>query len=258
MYAQVEKSKENKNRAVANSVGQKKSNVKQGIGFVDNRRQSSINQEICSTIIHSPSLVIQKKISEKLSGRKLSISDISNNLNSHGGNNTNFDNKGVMQCCDWCGCWLPKTRLGKKKLQHKYDISRVFRGINLSNMIFTPRFHSPMTLHPGGKPYIRKINLCCNTEKKVLEPGGTYKAKTNITYTGSRSNDYTAAESKSGRKRRPGEVWHHYHNLQMPSGQGDMYLMDESAHSQNHCGGVWQYEHYQQKHNNNQYFAYGT
>lgn len=37
MYAQVEKSKENKNRAVANSFAQKKSNVKQGFGFADNR-----------------------------------------------------------------------------------------------------------------------------------------------------------------------------------------------------------------------------
>ncbi|NEQ40512.1 MAG: hypothetical protein F6K40_31495 [Okeania sp. SIO3I5] len=37
MYAQVEKTKENKTRAVANSVAQKKSNVKQGFGFVDNR-----------------------------------------------------------------------------------------------------------------------------------------------------------------------------------------------------------------------------
>lgn len=37
MYVQKEKPKENKSRAVANSVGQKKSNVKQGFEFVDNR-----------------------------------------------------------------------------------------------------------------------------------------------------------------------------------------------------------------------------
>lgn len=36
MYAQVEKTKENKSSAVANSVRQKKSNTKQGFGFVDN------------------------------------------------------------------------------------------------------------------------------------------------------------------------------------------------------------------------------
>lgn len=37
MYAQVEKPKENKSRTVTNSVDQKKSNVKQGFGIVDNR-----------------------------------------------------------------------------------------------------------------------------------------------------------------------------------------------------------------------------
>jgi len=39
MYAQVDKQKDNKSRGVANSVTQKKSNVKQGFGFVDNRTQ---------------------------------------------------------------------------------------------------------------------------------------------------------------------------------------------------------------------------
>ncbi|TAJ12219.1 hypothetical protein DMA11_13795 [Marinilabiliaceae bacterium JC017] len=37
MYAQIEKPKENKSRAVGHSVAQKKSGVKQGGGFVDNR-----------------------------------------------------------------------------------------------------------------------------------------------------------------------------------------------------------------------------
>jgi hypothetical protein len=37
MYEQIEKPKENKSRAVANSVAHKKRNGKKGIGFVDNR-----------------------------------------------------------------------------------------------------------------------------------------------------------------------------------------------------------------------------
>lgn len=48
MYVQVEKPKENKSRAVANSVAQNKINKKQGFGFVDNR----------------PEVVTQKKLSE--------------------------------------------------------------------------------------------------------------------------------------------------------------------------------------------------
>ena len=41
MYEQIAKPKENKNRAVASSVTQHKTNGKQGFGFVDNRNQSA-------------------------------------------------------------------------------------------------------------------------------------------------------------------------------------------------------------------------
>ncbi|MPY23405.1 hypothetical protein [Shewanella sp. YLB-07] len=44
MYEQVEKPKENKNRAVANSGTQKKNKVKQGFGFVDNRPDSVVQR----------------------------------------------------------------------------------------------------------------------------------------------------------------------------------------------------------------------
>ena len=46
MYAQVEKTKENKSRAVANSVAQKKSSVKQGFGFVDNRPEAVVQKKM--------------------------------------------------------------------------------------------------------------------------------------------------------------------------------------------------------------------
>ncbi len=46
MYEQVEKPKENKSRAVANSVTQKKSAVRQGFGFVDNRKKLEGNHVI--------------------------------------------------------------------------------------------------------------------------------------------------------------------------------------------------------------------
>lgn len=42
MYEQLEKTKENRARAIANSVVQKKSNAKQGIGFVDNRSHEKL------------------------------------------------------------------------------------------------------------------------------------------------------------------------------------------------------------------------
>lgn len=56
MYAQIEKSKESENRAVANSVAQKNSNVEQGFGFVDNRpeaiAQRTLQGKIYSTTIN--------------------------------------------------------------------------------------------------------------------------------------------------------------------------------------------------------------
>ena len=46
MYAQVEKPKENKSRAVGNSIGQKKSNTKQVLGFVDNRPEAKSQKNL--------------------------------------------------------------------------------------------------------------------------------------------------------------------------------------------------------------------
>lgn len=46
MYEQIEKPKGDKRRSVANSVAQKKSNVKQGFGFVDNRPEALKQNEI--------------------------------------------------------------------------------------------------------------------------------------------------------------------------------------------------------------------
>ncbi len=46
MYAQVEKPKENKSRAVANSVAQKKNTVKPGFGFVNNRPEAVVQRTL--------------------------------------------------------------------------------------------------------------------------------------------------------------------------------------------------------------------
>jgi hypothetical protein len=63
MYAQVEKPKKSKSRAVANSVAQKKSNVKQGFGFVDNRPESIAQRKMQSIInsgFHDPIQLMKK------------------------------------------------------------------------------------------------------------------------------------------------------------------------------------------------------
>jgi hypothetical protein len=53
MYEQVEKPKENKSRSIANSVGQNKSNVKQGFGFVDNRPEAVAQRKLQEMVDNS-------------------------------------------------------------------------------------------------------------------------------------------------------------------------------------------------------------
>ncbi|MBN2730580.1 MAG: hypothetical protein JXR53_15255 [Bacteroidales bacterium] len=64
MYEHLEKPKENKGRAIANSVAQKKRNVKQSFGFVDNRPEAKQNAQQQATMgSHSAQQhqLIQKK-----------------------------------------------------------------------------------------------------------------------------------------------------------------------------------------------------
>ena len=50
MYTQIEISKENKGRAIANTVVQKKSYVKQSFGFVDNRPEANLQRKLKSMV----------------------------------------------------------------------------------------------------------------------------------------------------------------------------------------------------------------
>lgn len=64
MYAQMEKPKENKSRAVANAVAQKNSNMKQGFDFVDNRLKTVVQrklQEMADNYSNKEQHPIQKK-----------------------------------------------------------------------------------------------------------------------------------------------------------------------------------------------------
>jgi hypothetical protein len=69
MYAQVEKPKEHKSRAVANSATQKKGNGKQGFGFVDNRPKA-VAQPKVPTIITSGSSknIVQRQVGDSHTG----------------------------------------------------------------------------------------------------------------------------------------------------------------------------------------------
>lgn len=62
MYAQVKKTEKNKRRTVENAVAQKKSNVKQGFGFVDNRPMSKEENFIKNGSVESGNQSIQRVI----------------------------------------------------------------------------------------------------------------------------------------------------------------------------------------------------
>lgn len=64
MYEQVRKPKENNSRVVTNSVTQKKSDVKQGFGFVDNRMETIAQRKIQKEINNIP----QEKQAAQLQG----------------------------------------------------------------------------------------------------------------------------------------------------------------------------------------------
>lgn len=59
MYTQVKKPKDDKSRAVANSVTQKKSNGKQDFGFVDNRLEAISQRKLFNVVQQNPVNVIQ-------------------------------------------------------------------------------------------------------------------------------------------------------------------------------------------------------
>ncbi|MEL0635660.1 DNA/RNA non-specific endonuclease [Marinomonas sp. TI.3.20] len=69
MYEQVEKSKENKNRAVTNSVVQKKNNGKQGFGFVDNR--SEYVSQLASSISYNTTEYDLENGKKEIVGKKM-------------------------------------------------------------------------------------------------------------------------------------------------------------------------------------------
>jgi hypothetical protein len=60
MYEQVDKSKENKSKAVAHSVAQKKSVMKQGFGFIDNRHEAVTYSKMRSQIQPESRGIVQK------------------------------------------------------------------------------------------------------------------------------------------------------------------------------------------------------
>ena len=76
MYEQVEKPKENKNRAVANTVTQTKNSVKDGFGFVDNRQEYIIQRKNHSPSNNTDKKVVQAKIVTESTDKQLQYFEV--------------------------------------------------------------------------------------------------------------------------------------------------------------------------------------
>ncbi|KJY93140.1 hypothetical protein TW84_04510 [Vibrio neptunius] len=76
MYTQVEKIKENRSRSVANSVGQKKSNGKQGFGFVDNRIETVAQKKLQSIANNYSTTQPIQRVQVTISGQQKELSTL--------------------------------------------------------------------------------------------------------------------------------------------------------------------------------------
>ena len=75
MYEKVEKPKENKSRAIANSVGQKKSIEKQGFGLVDNRPEVTVQRRLQDTA-NNRSGMMQLKTIQEMARNSLQVKEV--------------------------------------------------------------------------------------------------------------------------------------------------------------------------------------
>ncbi len=122
MYAQVEKAKENKSRAVGNSVGQKKSNAKQGFGLINNRPVGGIKFMSSNNIPHG---TVQKKVNNKGAVCNCSICSSSNGSVQLKQKETkeNIVSKNIIQMCPIC---LDMTCLKGEKCKKNTTLDGLF------------------------------------------------------------------------------------------------------------------------------------
>jgi len=117
MYAQVNRSIENKSRAVAKTVTQNKSNVSQSFGFVDNRPVSIAQRKMQALIRNSFPQITQKK-----QGR------VKPTMRMKGGVNVNND-RGLEKEMDVIGAKVTHMRVAENS-EKMTQLYKVQKGLN--------------------------------------------------------------------------------------------------------------------------------
>lgn len=137
MYAKVEKSKENKSRAVASSVAQKNSNVKLVFSFVDNRPEAIAQRKLQTLANNSPRVNQLRGIQDKenkFSGEQEPIQMMSN-----------FGDRGDLHQRTTAHNQLTLQSLNKRALNHQIHEHQAMANLNSDKFqlkAFTPWAYS--------------------------------------------------------------------------------------------------------------------
>jgi hypothetical protein len=180
MHEQAEKSKENKSRAIANFVTQKKSNLKQGVAFVDNRTIAENNfQAIQLKIKHdAPSMTPDN-------GRagRVQVENIRGESYAEGHNNP------TVKTFGWDQLYMGGHTLGNPKTTHYNAVK-----MHLWNGRLNGPGDNPGNLAPGPAQINSSMSAGPETAaKNAVDNGNRIWIDTQVTYQGSSSNpnDFT-------------------------------------------------------------------
>lgn len=124
------------------------------------------------------------------------------------------------------------------------------QGLSLENIVDNPRQWIPVKkegvcseLQYPNEVYVGNVAVRYNNANfyACFSPWATHTV--NIAYTGSRTNDYAAANTAAGLAATPpGFTWHHVENYNNGTMQGTMELVPSALHNHLfHYGGVQQY-----------------
>lgn len=170
MYEKVVKPKENKSRGVANSVSQKKSNEKQGFGFVDNRpeaiAQRKLQNQANSNFLNSQAI----SLNERPNYNTLSYKTAKSNSVTEEHNSSSYV-KPLQR----------KNDVGMVSSQYVVQMMKeVIPGLYLDEDSGT-YFDGEGTTYDGVADFQRRSNgkpVGLQVEEEILEPPSTYLAET--------------------------------------------------------------------------------
>lgn len=222
----AEYSREQRNqlsRAVGNSVAQKKSNEKQGFGFVDNRTES----------------IAQRKVQK--------ISNCNTSMRRCVERNVFLQNKNMHQCAQlqiMMHGHVYNQLNGSGGFAEAFALHFKIKPWEIPSLIWKYLVHADAH-NLAFNSYKQLLDQVLVGDNNFLPLTPVYvdaNSRNTINTTGNRQNDRAAADLAYNNV--AGWVWHHIEgvNFQNPNWRCDMILVEPHHHAQNHIGAVHQWE----------------